>query len=185
MRQTISVDTSGATQAILLNTDDLARLFGKRNAININSMKLYPVAFGTAVDILVFADNDQLPDESAGDATSFPEGQLLISQVDATGAIIQAIEPSYHAIFRFTTADINPQTTFPSVFPVFDTLIVTWNVEVDFIIEFDYTELDVPWNMRFELMDLLKNKRQVEDPNLSNVDGKRSLRRAGLVLVAD
>lgn len=185
MRQTILVDTTGPTQAVALNTDDLAKLFGSESAININSMSIFPGAFGTAVDYLVFADIPDTIDESAGAATTFPEAQLQVSALAATGGFTNVQRPSNHLIFRYTTADVQAITKYPSTFPVRHNLIITWNVEVDFIIEIDFTSILIGWDWRDKIMDLLANKTQVEDPSISNIDGKRSLNRRPLLLVAE
>ncbi len=181
------IEATGGSLAILLDTDDLSKFFGTEQAVNINSMQVSPVTLGTAVDILMIADKEVSPDEALGDKTTFPfaELNLSITLIDGATAGFIAQGDKDLVIFRFTTADVSPQAKFPSVYPITNHLIIGWSADVDFIIEFDYTELDIPWDFREEIIDLLAGKTMVEDPNLSNVDGKRQLNRAPLQIAED
>lgn len=188
--QSIAVEATGVNLAVVLNTDDIAKLFATEGrAVNINSMTIYLATFGTAVDILIYADHFQKVDESAGGATTFPFAQLAASMTVAlqgsSGSLLSVPEPGAQTFFRFTTADIAPQFKPFSVFPIFNKLIIGWTADVDFTIEFDYTVLDTPLDWREKIMDLLATKTRVEDPNISNVDGKRQLVRAPLQIVED
>ncbi len=188
MRQQILLEATGSTLAILLNTDDLAKLFGSRIfAVNINSIKVFPLTFGTAVAYYFLADTEQStgPEEGAGGgSTTYNEAQLeqqvLGDLLGSTGALRRVPSPGYKTVFRFTTADIAPQTEVFSAFPIQNNLVIGWDVDVDCVISFDFTILGITWNMREEIMRLLDGKRIVEDPNISNVLGKRAVRRAPL-----
>lgn len=184
-----SITAAAPNDAIILNTDDLVKLFGSASekrgrAININWMRIYLNSFSTAIDIVIYADHDIDADEEDGDATQFDFTTLLDSAVSlldgATGTITSTTKPGSKTLFRFTAVDIAPQSKSFSLFPVFNNLVLGWSADVDFVLEMDFTVLDASMDWRSEIMDLLANKTQVEDPNLSNVDGKRQLRRAGL-----
>ncbi len=173
----------------MLNTDDLAKLFGSRtNAVNIDAMTLSPSVFGTAMDVYINMDMPITPDESDDDSTTLPFGQLAAQGLDtitAGGAITRNTVPGYKTFVRFNTGDVAPITKQFRLFPLFNTFTIGWSADIDFFLEIEYTILNTAWNFREEIMDLLANKTQVEDPNLSNLQGKRAVRRAGLFLVED
>lgn len=148
-----------------------------------------PTAFGTAVTYLVKADPSEEPAESNVEKSYtkvYNFGRLGVSILTDISAgstrsrILNTAPPGYQTIYEFTTADVASVTRNFSLFPVTNTLVIGWDADVDFIIEFDFTVLPIMMNMRSEVMDLLEGRRTVEDPNISNVDGKRSLVRAGL-----
>lgn len=154
-------------------------------------MTIYPNAFGTAVDFVIIADTDILPAEREApreytrEVSSVLAFNLILSAITSTatqGRITQTAKPRAQTIFRFTTADIQPQGKGFSIFPIENTLILAWNANVDFIIEFDFTVMPIMMNMKSELMDLLENRRQLEDPSVSNTQGKRVLPRAPLLV---
>lgn len=182
--QAISIEATGVNLAFSLNTDDLAKIFGTTRAININWMQCSPLTLGTAIEIHIVADHDQKIDESSGDKTtiSFNDMKVITLILGSDGSIVESHDPGSETFFRFTTVDVSPQMKPFSTFPVFNNLIIGWSADVDFVLEFDYTELDQPWDFREEIMDLLANKGTVEDPNISNVDGKRSLVRNPMLL---
>lgn len=184
---TINFEATGTELALVLRADDIAKLFGTNGrAININSMLCYLNAFGTAQEILMLADHSGFNPKGASAAFPFEQlSEMSESQVrgGATNPrIIRTVEPGSKTVFRFTTADIAPQGKGFTLWPVFQYMIIGWTADVDFLIEFDYTILDRGLNNRSQLMELLANKRQVQDPNITNVQGKRALRRASLLL---
>lgn len=182
--QNISVEATGASLAIALNTDDLMKLFGSRNqAVNLNWMSVEPLAFGTAVDVFIQADHPDKIDETDGDGTSFDFTRLkLLNGINGVTALFdEASEPRAKSIYRFTTADVAGKLKAFSTFPIFNNLIIGWSADVDFLIEMDFTILDTNWDFREEIMDLLAGKRQVQDPNIDMTQGKRQLLRAPLL----
>lgn len=183
MKRIISVDAGGAAGALMLNTDQLNRLFGLNGkAFNINSMKVSPNALGTAVDYSVLAD----PDEQDEVWTSVEVLNIITADIsglaDVEEIVIAAPTPGHHALFRFTTADVGPQKDSFSSFPVFNSLVMAWSVDLDFVIDFDFTVSELNLDMREEFMELLRNKTQVEDPNIDATVGKRKLVRAPMTL---
>lgn len=163
----------------------LARLFGSReNAININSMTIYLASFATPVDYFFAADLQQTEPQLSKLFSQAILGNLLVTQIAGdTGVVRDQTKPRAQTIFRFTAVDVSPQSKPFSLFPVFNTLAIGWSADVDFLLEIDFTVLDAPWNYKEEIMNLLANKRQVEDPNISNTQGKRQLVRAPLLMV--
>lgn len=183
----INFEATGTELALVLRADDLVKLFGTNGkAININSMLVYPNSFGVAQEILMLADHSGFNPKGASQAFSFAElSELSESQVRGGATdprIMRVVEPGSKTFFRFTTADIAPQGKSFSLWPIFEYLIIGWSADVDFVIEFDYTILDRGMNNRSQIMELLANKRSTEDPNLTNTQGKRALRRGGLLL---
>lgn len=178
------VDAGGGEAAIILNTDDLMKMFGSRTkAVNINSITIYPLTFGAAVVYELFADYPIKVDESGGSATTVPAAEVgghIFTVLQATGGFTQVARPAYKTFFRFTTNDVAPQTKGFSAWPIFTNLVLHWDADVDINIEFDFAVLEDNWNVRGQIMDLLAGKSQVEDPNLSNLQGKRAVRRASL-----
>jgi len=163
-------------------------------AINVNRITIYPNVFGTAVDYILLADvtEDPIESEAPKEYTRTYPHNLTVNkivssiQAGATRAqILSTAKPAPQTIFRFTTADIQPQSKGFSVFPITNTLVISWDADVDFVIEFDFTVLPIHMNLRSEVMDLLENRRQVEDPSVSNVDGKRVLPRAPLLVLEE
>lgn len=195
MLQSLAVEATGTNLAVGLNTDDLIKLFGavgpdgRARGININSMTIYLASFGSATDIIFFADSPEELDEAAGDATTLTHAivanSITANLQGSSGALLAVPRPAVKTFFRFTTADVAPQFKPFSLFPIFNNLQIGWTADVDFTIEFDFTILDEFMDFRAEIMDLLDNKTQVEDPNISNIDGKRALVRAPLQIVAD
>lgn len=140
---------------------------------------------------VIEADSSREPAETANEAqyTKLADFAILIGdmlsaiQAGATvGRILNTASPGFKTVVDFTTANVAPITKAFSIFPVINTLIIGWDADVDFVIEFDFTVLPVFMNMRSEVMDLLENRRTVEDPNISNTQGKRALVRAGLMV---
>ncbi len=189
MRQIVSLEATGSTLGIILSTDVLAQLFGSRErAVNINAITCTPLILGTAVEYGILADKQYKIDEET-DATPnvfpFAEHGMITRLAGNTGVFTEMVTPAYKTVFHFSTVDVSPQTKAFSLFPIFNNLVIVWDADVDCILEFDFTRLDTGWNWREEIMRLLQNKTTVEDPNISNVDGKRSLVRSPLTLVAD
>ncbi len=150
-------------------------------------MTIYLATFGTAVDLFIQSDLGQSPAVEADD-TDLNITQVSIiatSTITATGIVTRSSIPGYKTIFRFNTNNVAPLSKGFRLFPVMNTLTFGWSADVDFVIEIEYTELGTNWNFRDEIMKLLAGKHQVEDPNLSNLQGKRAVRRAGLLLVED
>lgn len=178
-----TVSSGGTGLGVQLNVDDLAKLFGsQRFAVNINWMAIHLASF-EADDISLFADLPVEIDESSGDKTTFSDANMfphMVSVIRSTGGIDQVARSGYKALFRFSSTDITEKTKSFSAWPITKSLTMTWSADVDFVLTMDYTILATQWNMRNLVMDLLANKTQVEDPNLSNVDGKRAIRRAAL-----
>ncbi len=186
MRQIFLLEATGANLAVILNTDVLAQLFGTRDrAVNINSITVTPLVLGSAVEYGFYADKQYKVDEET-DATPnvFPPGELNMNSLllGSTGVFTNASIPGYKTVFHFSTVDVSPQTHGFTLFPIYNNLIIGWDADIDALIEIDFTRLDKGWNWREEIMRLLQNKRQVENPNISNVDGKRGLVRNPLRL---
>ncbi len=148
-------------------------------------MLIYLNTFGTAVDILIYGDLDEniVEEGAAGGSSTMDHAKLserMVSQTNQTGALLAVHKPGSVTFFRFTTADIQPQGKPFRQFPLFNNLAIGWSANVDFVIEMEFTILDANWDWREETMDLLDNKTMVEDPNIGNLQGKRSLVRAPL-----
>ncbi len=163
--------------SFVLNTDEIAKLFGTNGkAININWVRIIPGVPGSAVDYTILADGEQDPDADA------PSQGLLINEMvsvlkGGTGQIRSTGRPAFQDVFRFTTSEITGQMASYSLFPVFNQLAFGWSADVDCNLVIDFTVLNLPLDYQEEIMDLLGNKTQVEDPSGSNVDGKRVLTR--------
>lgn len=187
MRQILTIEATAGSSAIILDTASLAAMFGEVFAVNFNTITVNPTTFGAAVEYVLWMDKlgvEYDPKLSSETRHIFPFAQAnprcAITGSTLTGRLNQVVQPGFKTQFRFTTADIAPQTKPFSAMPVYNHMIIAWDADVDFDIEFDFSFLDEGWDYRGELMDLLANKRSVEDPNLSNTTGKRSVRRAGL-----
>jgi len=178
-----------------LNTIDLIKLFATLGfAININSLTIFPNVFGTAVTYVIEADSSREPAETADEQqyTKLADFNIVITDMLSSliagatvGRILNTAPPGYKTLVDFTTANVAPITKSFSMFPVTNTMIIGWDADVDFVIEFDFTVLPVFMNMRTEVMDLLENRRQLEDPSISNTQGKRVLARAGLLVLEE
>lgn len=162
-------------------------MFGSRSkAINIDAMYVYPSAPDVDSEYTILADFEITPNEEPDDSTTMDfevtGSTNQSSQLDSAGRITTAIKPSYRTFFRFNTSDsVGTQAKAFKAFPVFNNLVIAWTVDNDFVIEIEFTVLDTNWDFRAELMRLLQNKFQVRDPNIDNVQGKRSLLRAPLL----
>jgi len=178
----LTLEATASQLAIIIDTDTLARFFGTRDrAVNINWIKCTPLTLGTAVDIHVIADVAETVPEAGVRTYDFNLIKAVSGILGSTGIWDEGSKPGSKALFRFTTVDVSPQrTAFSSTWPIFNTLVLGWSADVDFVLEFDYTMLDHPWNWREEIMRLLANKSQVADPNIANTQGKRKLVRAPL-----
>ncbi len=164
------------------------KLFGSRTkAVNLNAITITPLVLGTAVEYVVWADKEVQVDIEAAAPHVIAIGEVgpAVQLLGSTGELTEYITPAYKALFHFSTVDVAPQTKVFSLFPVFNSLSIGWDADVDALIEIDFTILDTNWDFREEIMDLLANKTRVEDPNISNVDGKRSLVRAPLQVAED
>lgn len=182
----LQCDVGGGNDAFVLNFDDLAKLFGTRHAVKVNWVRAYPVSWGTPTEIVIRPDWDVRVDESDGGATQAIFTQVAqLSDIQGDTGIVERVTRPNLMYIRFNAENIAPITTTPSGFEIHNNLVIGWSANLDFILVFDLTELPTLWDTKFKLMDLLAGKTQVEDPNLSNVDGKRSLRRAGLLHVED
>lgn len=186
-RQILTIEVVTAQRAIILDTAYLAALFGEKFAVNFNAITCNPTTFGTAVEYTIWLDKPAVEyDPKLPSATRhiFPFAEAnprsAITGSTLTGILNTVAQPGFKTQFRFTTVDVQPQTKPFTLMPVFNHMIIAWDANVDFDLEFDFTRLDLGWNYKGEIIDLLANKRSVEDPNLSNVDGKRSVRRAAL-----
>lgn len=184
---TLTIEATGANLALLFNTSALSKLFGtRRQAVNVNWIKVHPLSFGVAVEYWIKFDSDQRPpDKQDVSVVDFAQNFIIASVNGATGDWQPAPAEKEQLLLRFTTADIQPQMIFPSLKPVFNNMVVGWNADVDFDLVMDISELNAFWDFREEYSDLLEGKTQVEDPSISNVDGKRQLSRHPLTLVED
>lgn len=180
-RVLLKVETDAATDAIYVGTHKLQKIFNSpRNAININSIEFIPSSFGTATEVHLLFDPIIEEDDQVA-VFDFARAQnMLLSELNgADGALKQVLRASSKTVFTLQTANVNNLfKQMLSIFPVFNSVIISWTIDLDFTLEIDFTELDRPWNMRAEIMNLISNKRSVEDPSLSNVRGKRSLLKA-------
>ncbi len=176
----IQVITTAVNQAIIISTHKLQKIFSSpKKAVNINSIMYEPITFGNAQELQILADSEQEEDDQVSTST-FARDQAEIFSVIAgdTGLLTQIARAGYHDVFRLNTANVAPIFHQYSLFPVFNHLKLGWTTDQNFNLIIDFTVLDRPWNMRAEVLNLLGNKRRVEDPNISNVDGKRSVRKA-------
>jgi len=177
----LTVEATGANLAIIIDTDTLARFFGTRDrAVNINWIQCLPLTLGTAVDIHVVGDVTETVPEAGVRTYPFNLIKAVSGILGSTGVWDEGSKPGSKTFFRFTTVDVSPQLKPFTQFPIFNTLVLGWSADVDFVLEFDYTMLDRPWNWREEIMRLLANKSQVADPNIANTQGKRKLVKAPL-----
>lgn len=176
----LQIVTTNTTEAIIINTHKLQKIFSSpKKAVNINSLTLIPAAFGTAQEVLVLADSEQEEDDQVSIAAyaRIPPQMLSVIQGD-TGLLTQTARAGFKDILNLTTSEVAAVFHQYSLFPVFNHLKIGWSVDLGFSLLIDFTVLDRPWNMRAEVRNLIGNKRRVEDPNLSNVDGKRSVVKA-------
>lgn len=188
MRRQIEIEATGANLAVIFNTDDLQKVFGADRAIEIGKIEFQPLS-RSAINLTLIIDTDQKIDQTSGPnnaSTIFPFAQIGLTQVAGNLGSFSRIlhQGSSTMLFRQLTSDVaNPVKEFSPRLLLTNTLIVGWSADVDFNLEFDFIRSDKPWNFREEVMDLLGNKTQVEDPSISNIDGKRSLNRRPLLLV--
>lgn len=174
----ININAFGANRVYRIKTDQIARLFGTLGkGINITSIDLI-IQLGTSLDISLLADweqeepDDNETDESLTELTNAMESQLNSQTRDFT----RVVTKGYRAFWQIhSTATTPPPVKEFDKFEVFNNLVIGWTDDVDFRLEIEYDILNRPLNYREEIMDLLRNKRQVEDPNISNVLGKRQL----------
>lgn len=180
----ITIEATGGQLAVLLDTDDLQKIFRSTRAINVNWISVIPLTLGAAIEVQIKGDWQMKESEfDEDDSTTIPFTQIIgLFDVDGATGRIRQQGILNDLFFRFTTVHVDGITKFPSSYPIFNNLVIGWDSDLDFDIEIDFTRLDAPWDFREELMDLLANKRRVEDPNISNVRGKRSLIRAPLRL---
>ncbi len=174
MLQQIRINATTTTNGKVIDTDTLARIFGTNgNAINIKRITWIRQVV-TAQELWIGADqSDQ--ERAIADPFNF----LLVNYTETNDTWFGFGRPGYKTWFNGETNDLASEISRAySKFPVYNNLHIFWSSVSDFSLEFDYEILDEPLDYREEIMDLLANKTQVEDPSGSNVDGKRVLTRA-------
>lgn len=176
----VQIDTTAAAGAIILSTHKLQKIFSSpEKAVNINTILVEPSAFGTSQEILLLADSEQEQDDQV-DLISRARliAQMATGILGTTGNFTQMTKAAFKDIFAIRTEHVAGLFHSYTLFPVFNHLKISWSADVDFTMLIDFTVLDRPWNMREEVRNLIGNKRRVEDPNLSSVEGKRSVVKA-------
>lgn len=148
-------------------------------AINIHTFTVFPGATGGASIHVFLADR---PSNDIVDVTFNELSGFFLTNFGAGEEVEGPPQTKYKAMIPFKTSDITEKSRSYSVWPVFSQLAIGWDADVDFTVEIDYTILPVMLDFRQIAMELLRNKRQVQDPNIDATQGKRSLVRAGLRL---